>query len=433
MSSIYPEVNLAILYGYQLPTRDFPSGRTKADVIFQESKEFLTLHDIENKISTLKLRGYEDNTIPTNLTALNELYNKTNLPLMPILSTSGITQNSASINWISDPFPATITGYHFTLINNDNAQTIKQIPLMSGSRNSFETNLESGTNYKAYVIAINAQGNSDESSINFKTLGVTPVITPPVITPPVVTPPVVISPVLIPPVVIPPVEKTWCIDVYQINEFGGVYSIHKEDVKRLELLQWEKSTLVKECGDPIPSDQEVQDFYNFVDTSINTNMVSQSIGAFKLQNGKVTGDIIYIAESAFNPYYYNKPVTSVVHIKDQSGRTLKLKPNNLNFTETQRDETININEGVGDNVKAVKIEFLVWKGINEPIAFSVKKTTPIVDTEVFPDPCPIGQHRDFNNNCVDDDIEEGTTSLLGKVLGVTALIGTLALLGSKGR
>ena len=34
---------------------------------------------------------------------------------------------------------------------------------------------------------------------------------------------------------------------------------------------------------------------------------------------------------------------------------------------------------------------------------------------------------------IDDDIEEGTTSLLGKVLGVTALFGTLALLGSKGR
>lgn len=260
-------------------------------------------------------------------------------------------------------------------------------------------------------------------------------VTPPVVTPPVVTPPVITPPVVTPPIVIPPVvEKTWCIDIYQINQFGGVYPIHKENVKELELLEWEKNTLVKECGDPIPSDQEVKDFYNFADTSINENMVSQSIGAFKLQNGKVTGDIIYIAESEFNPYYYNKPVTSVVHIKDQVGRTLKLKTNNLNFTSTERDETISINEGIEDNIKAVKIEFYVWKGINEPIAFSLQKIDNIVDDKVFPDPCPIGQHRDFNNKCVpDNQTIGGKPSVIGLLGGVTALLGTLALLGSKGR
>jgi hypothetical protein len=184
---------------------------------------------------------------------------------------------------------------------------------------------------------------------------------------------------------------------------------------------------------PRPTDDEVRDYYNFVDTSINENMVSQSIGAFTLKDGKVTGKIIYIAESAFNSYYYNKPVTSIVQIKDQAGSTIKLKTNNLNFTETQRDETITINEGVGD-LNAVKIEFYVWKNVNEPIPFALQKVDEIVAEEIGLDPCPIGQHRNFNNKCVaDDQPVSGTTSLLGKFMGVTALIGTLALLGSKGR
>jgi hypothetical protein len=350
------------------------------------------------------------------------------VPQMPTMSVNNISDKSASVNWTPYQYDKpTVTSFHFVLKNIDSDQTITETNFMSGQRNSYESNLDSGTNYKGYLIAVNAIGNSIENSIGFKTTGIK--VEPPVVIPPVITPPIVTPPIVIPPVI----EKTWCIDVYQINEFGGVYPIHKEDVKRLELLQWEKNTLVKECGDPIPSDDEVRDFYNFVDTSINENMVSQSVGYFKLENGKVQGDIIYIAESAFNPYYYNKPVTSVVQIKNRAGNIIKLKTNNLNFTETQRDETININEGVGD-IDAVKIEYYVWKGINEPVSFSIpQKPNEIVAEEVGLDPCPIGQHRDFNNNCVDDDIKEGTTSLLGKVLGVTALLGTLALLGSKGR
>jgi len=167
------------------------------------------------------------------------------------------------------------------------------------------------------------------------------------------------------------------------------------------------------------------------DTTIDQNMISQSIGAFKLENNRVKGSIIYIAESSFNPYYYNKPLTSIVSIKDQSGRTVKLKTNNLNFTATERDETINIDEEVGE-LDAIKIEFLVWKSVNDPIAFSKKKVDEVVAEEVGLAPCPLGQHRNFNGKCVPDDPIIGS-SLLGKVMGVTAILGTLALLGSKGR
>ena len=138
----------------------------------------------------------------------------------------------------------------------------------------------------------------------------------------------------------------------QFSNLQVVYGI-----KGNKLIELESQFLVVLSDKPKPTDQEVRDYYNFVDTSINENMVTQSIGAFTLKDGKVTGKIIYIAESAFNSYYYNKPVTSIVQIKDQAGSTIKLKTNNLNFTSTERDETITINEGVGDNVKAVKIEF----------------------------------------------------------------------------
>ena len=228
-----------------------------------------------------------------------------------------------------------------------------------------------------------------------------------------------------------PVEKEYDVTVLRINEFGGIYSELFYGIKGNKLLELESQFLVVLSDKPRPSDQEIRDYYNFVDTSINENMITQSIGAFTLKDGKVTGDIIYIAESAFNSYYYNKPVTSIVQIKNQAGNTIKLKTNNLNFTETQRDETITINEGVGD-LNAVKIEFYVWKGINEPISFALKKVDEIVAQEIGLKPCPIGQHRNFNGKCVPDD-PVVKSSLLGKVMGVTALLGTLALLGSKSR
>jgi hypothetical protein len=413
-------------------------------------------------------------------------------PNIPDISTSQLTEKSVSINFNpTGTGGSPITGSHYVLKNLDTNQTIREKNLMSGQQNYFESNLDSGTNYKAYIIMKNAMGNSPENSISFKTLGSTPVVTTPVVTTPIDESPVILPDS--PPDIIPisaevqailtkfdnndyeypytdlpalinlvkngslsnekflitinqlldqktiidkttiPVEKEYDVTVLRINEFGGVYSELFYGIKGNKLLELENQFLVVLSDKPRPTDDEVRDFYNFVDTSIDTNMISQSIGAFTLKDGKVTGKIIYIAESAFNSYYYNKPVTSVVQIKDQSGSTIKLKTNNLNFTETQRDETITINEGVGD-LNAVKIEFYVWKNVNEPIPFTLPKIDEIVAQEIGLDPCPIGQHRDFNNKCVPDDPQvAGTTSLLGKFMGVTALIGTLALLGSKRR
>ena len=173
---------------------------------------------------------------------------------------------------------------------------------------------------------------------------------------------------------------------------------------------------------PIETPIETPIIHISPDTSIKSNMVSQSIGAFTLSKGRLKGDIIYIAEKSFNPYYYNKPLTSIVQIKDQAGFVIKLKPNNLNFTAIQRDERISIDEHVGD-VPAVHVEFYVWKSLDEPLVFSEKKID-LVAAEVGLQPCQIGFHRDFNGKCVPDN-EAPKDRLMDTLKGF--LFGTVAL------
>jgi hypothetical protein len=229
--------------------------------------------------------------------------------------------------------------------------------------------------------------------------------------------------------------KTYTVNTYRLNEFGGVYNEIVYNVDGNQLQDLESKYLTSLSGSPTPSDQEVFDFYNYVDTTTDETMVSQSIGPFSLENGQVKGSILYIAENSFNSYYYNKTLYSIIQIKDQSDLILKRKLNNLNFTENQRDETINISEGVGNEISAVKIEFYVSKNSDGTLPLSLVKVEEEVAKEVNLPPCPIGQHRDFNGKCVNDGGKDigGSTSLLGKVMGITALLGTLALLGSKRR
>jgi hypothetical protein len=142
-------------------------------------------------------------------------------------------------------------------------------------------------------------------------------------------------------------------------------------------------------------------------------MVSQSIGAFILKDGRIKGEVLYIANQSFNSFYYNKPITSLVQIKSKSGVVIAIKSNNLNFTETERDERITIDESAG-NFKELLIDFFVWDSPLSQIIFSETKQIQIVDeTDVAPadpfDPqpptttCPAGYHKDFSGKCVADD------------------------------
>jgi hypothetical protein len=218
----------------------------------------------------------------------------------------------------------------------------------------------------------------------------------------------------------PTPEPTFCVNVYAIRDSGSVYSIGYPEITAAKVAELQQTQYVVFCNAAtVPTEKQVQDFYGFtpvppqVDTTINSTMVSQSVGAFILKDGKITGEILYIANQSFNSFYYNKPITSLVQIKSKSGVVIAIKSNNLNFTETQRDERITIDESAG-NFKELLIDFFVWDSPTSQIIFSETKQIQIVDeTDVAPtdpfDPkppvttCPPGYHKDFSGKCVADD------------------------------
>jgi len=398
-----------VMKKYLSPTFNFNTSlknqiSSKPDSVFSTSDPSVTLGGVITNIA--------DSIIPSipqaqAVTTSNEdlpLYAGTlenvfaGVPNAPNLSTSQITEKSASIIWtaVGDTVPTSILKWHYVLKNLDNDQTIKENTLMSGQRNSYESNLTANTNYKAYVMAINAQGNSPESSISFKTLGATPTApTPTAITEP---------------------ELTFCVNVYNIRESGSVYSTHYESITQQKVEELQQTQLVIACeANYLPTEKQVQDFYNFtplppaVDTSIDSTMISQSIGAFILKDGRIKGEILYIANQSFNPFYYGKNLTSLVQIKSKSGVGITIKPNNLNFTQTERDERIQINEDVG-NFKELLIDFFVWDSPVSMLIFSETKQIQVVEELPPPPdepdkfkPCELGFHKDFSGQCVPDD------------------------------
>ena len=218
----------------------------------------------------------------------------------------------------------------------------------------------------------------------------------------------------------PEPESTFCVNAYNIRESGSVYATSYLAITAAKVAELKLTQFVLSCeATTLPTEKEIQDFYGFtpippeVDTTINSTMVSQSVGSFILKDGIVKGEILYIANQSFNPFYYGKNLTSLVQIKSKSGVVLTIKPNMLNFTETERDETITIDESAG-NFKELLIDFFVWDSPLSQIIFSETKQIQIVDeTDVDPvdpfDPqppvttCPAGYHKDFSGKCVPDD------------------------------
>ena len=130
-------------------------------------------------------------------------------------------------------------------------------------------------------------------------------------------------------------------------------------------------------------------------------MISQSVGAFILKDGRLKGEILYIANQSFNPFYYDKNLTSLVQIKSKTGIPIAVKPNNLNFTNTERDERIQIDEAVG-NFKELIVDFFVLKSPTDMRAFAENKQIQVIEEPPYPE-CEVGFHKDFSGKCVEDD------------------------------
>jgi len=394
-------------------------------------------------------------TLPPFAGTIVDVVSKTT-PNEPSLSISQITKKAASINWNpTGDGGSPITSYHYVLRNQTTGEEKVQT-LMSGVRNSYESNLDSNTNYTAFLIAVNAFGNSPENSIGFKTLTDTTTPTPEPTPTPTPTYDFIIESDgkvrvirltgnnageeirLFPSSaqinidrgyvrllteqeragIITP-ELKFCVNTYNIRDSGSVYSTHYESITAQKVEELKQTQFVISCdATTLPSEKEVQDFYSFtplapeIDTSINSTMVSQSVGAFILKDGRVKGEILYIANQSFNPFYYSKTknLTSLVQIKSKSGVPIAVKPNGLNFTQTERDERIQIDEAVG-NFKELLIDFFVWDSPVSMLIFSDTKQIQVVeqlpptngDDEDKFKPCKANYHKDFSGKCVPDD------------------------------
>ena len=120
-----------------------------------------------------------------------------------------------------------------------------------------------------------------------------------------------------------------------------------------------------------------------VDDSINTNMVTQQMINFNIVNGRAVGSIKFVATNNFNPYYYGKNIINIIMFKDPNGANIltTVKTNNLNFTETERDEVINYSEDMQGNTRAT-VESFVWEWIDKPAgAFSKMYSIEISEAE----------------------------------------------------
>jgi hypothetical protein len=104
-----------------------------------------------------------------------------------------------------------------------------------------------------------------------------------------------------------------------------------------------------------------------IDTSTSLTMISQKWDYFDIVDGRAKGQITFRATSDFNPYYYGKELVNYMQLVNNQGVTIVLKPNVLRFTQTETDETIQYDEGVGD-LKSLKVESYVWTHDNKPMS-----------------------------------------------------------------
>ena len=149
----------------------------------------------------------------------------------------------------------------------------------------------------------------------------------------------------------------------------------------------------------------------------NANMVRQEIGRFQVVNKTLKGKVTYIATDSFHEhFYYNFENNSGEILKcyviatDSSGNVLLSKQNDLRFSETERDETITINDYVETEENKITVEFYVT---NTPTQDSFEDDFAFVRTITTP------------------YLPKKPDTLFGALFGLIAIPTALTLLGRK--
>ena len=111
-------------------------------------------------------------------------------------------------------------------------------------------------------------------------------------------------------------------------------------------------------------------------------MVTQQVINFNIVNGRAVGSIKFVATNNFNPYYYGHNIVNIIQFKDPNGVNILtfVKENRLNFTETERTETIQYDEDMQGNTRAT-VESFVWSSATQPTAFSKMYSIEISEAE----------------------------------------------------
>lgn len=125
------------------------------------------------------------------------------------------------------------------------------------------------------------------------------------------------------------------------------------------------------------------DIPNGNDFRVTPDMVDLSLGLFNHDNERIHGEFIAIANQTFPPELYNIPIRAITQLRLSNGTVENIKENELFFTETERDERIQINESYHGETKA---EVFVWYD-NTPIGQS-KEIEIIHESEETPTPTP---------------------------------------------
>ncbi len=141
------------------------------------------------------------------------------------------------------------------------------------------------------------------------------------------------------------------------------------------------------------SHQEFRTAYNYlVDTqiihepeenlTITDNMITQRVNYFSIIDGRAKGEITFTITDNFNPYYFNKTISSLVQFKTPNGLDIlpyPVKENTLRFTQTERDETIQFDEDMLSNTRAT-LESFVWLSLSDARPFTKKLSVEISAT-----------------------------------------------------
>jgi hypothetical protein len=142
------------------------------------------------------------------------------VPDSATIGASNITENSVFLSW--NPHGnggSPITNYHLLIKDEDNNQTKYEFNPSYNTTSTIVSSLDSGVNYKAYIIVINAIGNSTENSTAFRTKVIDQIFPPP---PDPVDPPPTVDPSV---PVEPPVENSLLAKVMGITALLGTLAL----------------------------------------------------------------------------------------------------------------------------------------------------------------------------------------------------------------